>query len=36
LKEALGGEVEGLTVIDMGLDEFLSPSEVTPLLLNIY
>lgn len=36
LKEALGDEVEELTVLDMELSEFMSPKEVTPLLLNIY
>ncbi|RLF13437.1 MAG: hypothetical protein DRJ97_08075 [Thermoprotei archaeon] len=36
LKEALNWEVEELTVIDMELSEFMSPREITPLLLNIY
>ncbi|MBO3809959.1 MAG: nucleotidyltransferase domain-containing protein [Candidatus Brockarchaeota archaeon] len=35
LREAVGGEA-GLTLIDMELQRFLNPSEVTPLLLNIY
>ena len=36
LREALGDEVEGLTVIDVRLEDFLSPRQVTSLLLNIY
>lgn len=35
LREAVGGEA-GLTLIDMELQRFLNPGEVTPLLLNIY
>lgn len=36
IKEAIGEDFEGLTVIDMDLNDFLKPKEVTPLLLNIY
>jgi predicted nucleotidyltransferase len=36
LKEAVGECVEDITVIDMELERFLKPMEVTALLLNIY
>jgi predicted nucleotidyltransferase len=36
LKEAIGEYVEDITVLDMELERFLKPMEVTALLLNIY
>jgi len=33
---AIGGEYEDVTVIDMELERFLDPKEVTSLLLNVY
>ena len=36
LREKIGEEFEELTVIDMELERFLRPKEVTPLLLNVY
>ena len=36
LREAVGGEFEELTVLDMEIERFLKPGEVTSLLLNIY
>ena len=36
IREAVRDTCEGLTVIDMRFEDFLSPEEVTPLLLNIY
>jgi hypothetical protein len=35
LREVVGGKAD-LTVIDMELEHFLNPGEVSPLLLNIY
>lgn len=36
LREAVGEQYEDITLIDMRLEDFLRPHEVTPLLLNIY
>jgi len=36
LREKIWEEFEELTVIDMELERFLRPKEVTPLLLNVY
>jgi predicted nucleotidyltransferase len=36
LREAVGEQYEDITLIDMRLEDFLNPHEVTPLLLNIY
>jgi hypothetical protein len=36
LREALGAEFEDITLVEMKLADFVSPSEVTALLLNIY
>jgi predicted nucleotidyltransferase len=36
LRESLGDQFEEITLIDMKLQDFLRPAEVTPLLLNIY
>jgi len=36
IRKALGGEFEGLTVVDVELERFLKPEEVSPLLLNVY
>jgi len=36
LREALGNRYEDITLIDMKLQDFLRPAEVTPLLLNVY
>jgi predicted nucleotidyltransferase len=36
LRESVGEEYEDLTVVDMDLERFLKPSEITSLLLNIY
>ncbi len=36
LREALGKEFEDITLIDMGLNVFLKPVEISSLLLNAY
>jgi predicted nucleotidyltransferase len=36
LREAVGEDFESITVIDMELDRFLKPMEITALLLNVY
>lgn len=36
LREALGEEFEDITVVDMELDVFLKPMEISSLLLNVY
>ena len=36
LREALGEEFEDITVVDMELDVFLKPVEISSLLLNVY
>lgn len=36
LRKAIGEEFEDLTVVDMELEHFLKPKEITALLLNIY
>jgi predicted nucleotidyltransferase len=36
LWEAIGGDFEEITVIDMELEHFLKPMEITALLLNVY
>jgi predicted nucleotidyltransferase len=36
LRKAIGEEFEDLTVVDMELERFLKPKEITALLLNIY
>lgn len=36
LREAVGGGFEDLTVVDMELQDFLKPRNITPLILNIY
>ena len=36
LREALGGEFEDITLIDMELSAFLEPAEISSLLLNVY
>jgi hypothetical protein len=33
---AIGGEYEDVTVIDMELERFFDPEEITSLLLNLY
>ena len=36
VREAVGEEFEDVTVVDMELERFLKPSEITALLLNVY
>jgi predicted nucleotidyltransferase len=36
LREAIGEEFEDITVVDMELEHFLKPIEITALLLNVY
>ena len=36
LREVLGREFEDITLIDMKLNAFLNPSEISSLLLNVY
>ena len=36
IREAIGGEYEDVTVIDMELGRFIAPKEITSLLLNVY
>jgi predicted nucleotidyltransferase len=36
LREAVGGDFEEVTVVDMGLEYFLKPMEINALLLNVY
>ena len=36
LREAVGEEFEDITVVDMELERFLKPREITSLLLNVY
>ncbi|MBS7645651.1 MAG: hypothetical protein QW569_04200 [Candidatus Bathyarchaeia archaeon] len=36
MREAVGKEFEDLTIMDMGLEGFLKPKEISALLLNIY
>lgn len=36
MREAVGEEFEDLTVVDMELEHFLKPKEITALLLNVY
>jgi len=36
LRQTIGKEFESLTVIDMKLEQFLKPREISSLLLNIY
>lgn len=36
IHQQLGGEFEGLTVIDMEFEKFVRPRHVSPILLNIY
>jgi predicted nucleotidyltransferase len=36
MREALGAQFEDITLIEMALADFLSPREVTALVLNIY
>lgn len=36
LRQTIGEEFESLTVIDMKLEQFLKPREISSLLLNIY
>jgi predicted nucleotidyltransferase len=36
VKRAIGERFEAITILDMEFKEFVSPGEVTPLLLNIY
>lgn len=36
MREVIGEEFEDLTVVDMELERFLKPKEITSLLLNVY
>ncbi len=36
LREAIGSEFGGLTLIDMEIEDFLRPKEINALLLNLY
>jgi predicted nucleotidyltransferase len=36
LREAVGKDFEDITVVDMELEHFLKPTEITALLLNVY
>jgi len=36
LREAVGQDFEDVTVVDMELEQFLKPKEITALLLNVY
>lgn len=36
LRDALGGEFDNITLIDMELNAFLKPEEISSLLLNMY
>jgi len=36
LREAIGKEFESLTIVDMKLEHFLKPRQISALLLNIY
>jgi len=36
LREAIGEEFEGITLVDMELERFLKPVEISSLLLNVY
>ena len=36
MREAIGEEFEDITVVDMELELFLKPKEITALLLNVY